>query len=153
MNAWRVLACLCLWPAALAVAWANPHRLDDSGSYTVPPQVQMQWRELPPGMAGADAMEASLRVNVRIDTRLWVGRSGRVYMALARDEGSRVEASWTTQGRLQAGRVVSGERALVWAGSITAPTLVDQLLVRLRTGTDWQAGTRRLNFHFELDAD
>jgi hypothetical protein len=32
-------------------------------------------------------------------------------------------------------------------------TLQDQLQVRLRSGADWQSSTRRLNFHFEFDAD
>ncbi len=134
-------------------AWANPHRLDDSLSYTVPPNVQMQWRPLTRGQTNAGGMEASLRVNIRIDTRDWLGRSGRIYMALPRDETSNIEAVWTTQGRLQAGRLLSGERTLVYAGQITTPTLEDQLQVRLRSNADWQSNTRRLNFHFELDAD
>lgn len=105
------------------------------------------------GQPHAGGMEASLRVNIRIDTRQWVGRSGRIYMVLPRDQASNIEAVWTTQGRLQAGRLVSGERALVYAGQITTPTLEDQLQVRLRSNADWQSNTRRLNFHFELDAD
>lgn len=136
-----------------AATWANPHRLDDSLSHTVPPNVQMQWLPMKSGQAYAGGMEAWLRVNVRIDTRDWIGRSGRVYMVLPRDQASSVEATWTTQGRLQAGRLLSGERSLVYAGPITTPTLEDQLQVRLRTNADWQSNSRRLNFHFELDAD
>ena len=134
-------------------AWANPHRLDDSLSYTTPPNAQMQWLPLKSGQPFAGGMEAVVRVNIRIDTRDWIGRSGRIYMVLPRDEASRIEAVWTTQGRLQAGRLLSGERALVYAGQITAPTLEDLLQVRLRSNADWQANSRRLNFHFELDAD
>ena len=135
------------------VAQANPHRLDDSGSHTVPPQAQMQWRALS-ARGGADpGMEAWLRVNLRIATAAWAGRSGRVYMVLPRDEASTVEAVWTTQGRLLPGRLVSGERALVDAGSLPGPTLEDQITVRLRTGADWASVSRRLNFHFEFDAD
>jgi hypothetical protein len=149
----RALAVAAIALLAGAAALANPHRLDDSASHTVPPQVQMQWRELPPGTPGAGHMEAWLRVNVRIDTRAWVGRSGRVYMVLPREEASTLEASWTTQGRLLPGRLQSGERALVFAGTIAAPSLEDQFQVRLRSAPDWQGSTRRLNFHFELDAD
>lgn len=137
---------------ALSSAWANPHRLDDSLSHTVPPSVQMQWRPLVRGQ-GDTGMEAWVRVNVRIATSAWQGRSGRVYMVLPRDETSTMEAEWTTQGRLLAGRLSSGERALVFAGIIPGATLEDQLLVRLRSGADWQQNTRRLNFHFEFDAD
>lgn len=140
---------VCLSTAVLA----NPHRLDDSLSHTVPPNVQMQWLPIAPGQPYGGGMEAWVRVNVRIDTRAWIGRSGRIYMALARDQASSIEATWTTQGRLQAGRLVSGERALVYAGAITGPTLEDEMQVRLRSLADWQSNTRRLNFHFELDVD
>ncbi|MBW0172544.1 MAG: hypothetical protein ACT6SF_05490 [Hydrogenophaga sp.] len=133
--------------------WANPHRLDDSLSHTVPPNVQMQWLPMKSGQAFAGGMEASLRVNIRIDTRDWIGRTGRIYMVLPRDQASSIEAVWTTQGRLQAGRLVSGERALVYAGQIPGATLEDQMLVRLRSNADWTSNTRRLNFHFELDVD
>ncbi|MDR7150009.1 hypothetical protein J2W49_001964 [Hydrogenophaga palleronii] len=138
---------------ATAPAGANPQRLDDSLSHTVPPNVQMQWLPIPRDLRGTAAMEAWVTVNIRIDTSEWVGRSGRVYMVLSRDEVSPVEAVWTTQGRLQAGRVVSGERALVYAGVLRGATLEDQMQVRLRSNADWQSQTRRLNFHFEFDAD
>lgn len=141
--------------AALLVplpASANPHLLDDSLSHTVPPNVQMQWLPIARGQRNA-AMEAWVTVNIRIDTSGWVGRSGRVYMVLSRDEVSPVEAVWTTQGRLQAGRLVSGERSLVYAGVLRGTTLEDQMQVRLRANADWQSQTRRLNFHFEFDAD
>lgn len=132
---------------------ANPHRLDDSLSYTVPPNVQMQWLPLTRGQSSAGGMEAWVRVNIRIDTRNWMGRSGRIYMVLPRDQASSIEAVWTTQGRLQAGRLVSGERTLVFAGTIPGATLEDQMHVRLRSNADWTSNSRRLNFHFELDAD
>jgi len=145
---------LVLAGAALATtAQADPHRLDDSFSHTVPPNVQMEWLPLRPGQAFGAGMEAWVRVNVRIDTRLWIGRSGRVYMVLPRDEASSVEAVWTTQGRLQAGRLMSGERALVYAGTMHGATLEDQLQVRLRANPDWVGSSRQLHFHFELDAD
>lgn len=145
------VACICCWVASSA--WSNPHRLDDSLSHTIPPNVQMQWLPLTPGTPFAGGMEARLRVNVRIDTRDWLGRSGRIYMVLPRDEASAVEATWSSRGRLLPGRLVSGERALVYSGTLNAPTLEDQLQVRLRSNADWQSNTRRLNFHFELDAD
>lgn len=150
----RLALVLALLGAALALpAAANPHRLDDSQSYTVPPNVQMQWLPLKPGQPFGQGMEAWLRVNVRIDTSQWTGRNGRIYMVLPSDQASRVEAVWTTQGRLLGGRLLSGERALVYAGPIPGPTLQDQLQVRLRADPDWTSNSRRLNFHFELDVD
>jgi hypothetical protein len=153
MNATRLLIALALGMLLGNTARANPNRLDDSASHTVPPNVQMQWRPLSARGGAEPGMEAWLRVNLRIDTREWVGRSGRIYMVLPRDQASSIEAVWTTQGRLLPGRLVSGERTLVHAGAITTATLEDQILVRLRSGADWQGNSRRLNFHFELDAD
>ncbi len=135
--------------AALACG-AGPVRLDDSLTHTVPPNVQMQWRPMQASAGPAGSMEAWLRVNVRVDTAAWAGQSGRVYMVLARDGTSVVEASWTSQGRLLAGRVLSGERTLVYAGALPA-ALNDQLAVRLRASPDWDRPVRRLNFHFELE--
>ncbi|MGC4367564.1 hypothetical protein [Hydrogenophaga sp. R2] len=136
--------------AVCTTALASPVRLDDSLTHTVPPNVQMQWRPLQGAAGPAGSMEAWVRVNVRVDTAAWAGQSGRVYMVLARDSTSVVEASWTTQGRLLAGRVLSGERTLVYAGSLPA-ALSDQLAVRLRASPDWDSPARRLNFHFELE--
>lgn len=153
MNPFRHLAVVVIGGLVAASAWANPHRLDDSLSYTVPPNVQMQWLPLTPGHPFAGGMEAWVRVNIRIDTRLWIGRSGRIYMVLPRDQASSMEAVWTTQGRLQAGRLVSGERSLVFAGTIPGASLEDQMHVRLRSNADWPSDSRRLNFHFELDVD
>ena len=150
-TARRTAAALLLALAAGAAS-AETHRLDDSLSHTVPPTAQMQW--LPQTRGDQDGgMEAWVRVNIHIDTRDWIGRSGRVYMVLPRDETSTLEAVWTTDGQLLAGRLVSGERALVYAGNITTNALRDQMLVRLRSGPDWQSNSRRLNFHFEIDVD
>jgi hypothetical protein len=148
-------ACLLAAVAAMATTAtrAETHRLDDALTHTVPPHVQMQWRPLQAAADGSGAVESWVRVNVRLDTRAFVQRSGRVYLALERDQSSPVEAVWTSQGRLQPGRVVSGERTLVFAGVIPGATLDDQLNMRLRAQTDWQSDQRRLNFHFEFDAD
>ncbi|UJW80134.1 hypothetical protein [Hydrogenophaga sp. SL48] len=152
MRVFKRLLQVALGVLVAGSALANPHRLDDSQSHTVPPNVQMQWLPMVRGQS-ASGMEAWVRVNIRIDTREWVGRSGRIYMVLPRDQTSNIEAVWTTQGRLLAGSLVSGERSLVFAGTIPGATLEDQLQVRLRSNADWSSNSRRLNFHFELDVD
>ena len=153
MTRCRRLLLLALGMLIASSALANPHRLDDSLSHTVPPNVQMEWLPATRGQSGAGGMEAWVRVNIRIDTRNWVGRSGRIYMVLPRDQASSIEAVWTTQGRLRDGRLVSGERTLVHAGPIPGAMLEDQMQVRLRSNADWASNSRRLNFHFELDVD
>jgi hypothetical protein len=151
-SAFRHTATVCLLALAASAAVAETHPLDDSLSHTVPPTAQMQWLPQTRGDQ-AGGMEAWVRVNIHIDTQDWIGRSGRVYMVLPRDETASLEAVWTTDGKLLAGRLVSGERALVYAGNITTSALRDQMLVRLRSGPDWQSNSRRLNFHFEIDVD
>ena len=131
----------------------NPHRLDDSRSHPAADNVQMQW--LPQNASDASAgMQTTVRVSIYIDTAEWKERSGRVYMVLPRDQaGSTVEAEWTTNGTLLPGRLVSGERSLVFAGRISGDSLQDEMQVTLRTAPDWQSSSRRLNFYFEIDAD
>ena len=131
----------------------NPHRLDDSRSQTVPENAQMQW--LPQSRAQQnDGMQATVRVNIHIDTAEWKNRSGRIYMALPQDQpGSTLLAEWTTNGTLLPGRLSSGERTLVYAGRLNGDSLQDQMLVRLSSGPDWLSQSRRLNFYFELDVD
>jgi len=147
----RILACVVLvWSASAASA---PLRLDDSLTHTVPPNVQMRWREVQASRDGAAEMEAWVRVNVRIDTRPIASQSGRIYLVLARDQAASMEASWTSQGKLLSGRIASGERTLVYAGVVPGGTLEDQFLMHLRSPANWQSESRRLQFHFEFDAD
>lgn len=136
----------------LGTAYADTFRLDDSLSHTVPAQAQMQWLPATAG-SGATWMEASIRVNILIDTRRWQDQVGRIYMVFPRDDSSSIEVAWTSSGPLQSGQMVSGERRLVYAGRIPGPQLRDQWQVSLRSAPDWPSNTRRLNFHFELDID
>jgi hypothetical protein len=139
--------------ASAGTTGANPHRLDDSRSQTVPENAQMQW--LPQSRVAQNAgMQATVRVNIYIDTTAWKDRTGQVYMVLPQDQnGAEIEAQWTTNGSLLPGRLVSGERTLVYAGRISGEALQDQMQVRLRSGPDWLSQNRRLNFYFEIDVD
>lgn len=130
---------------------AETYRLDDSASQVIPATAHWEWA---PGTlrAGINTVHMNLRVEVRIDTRAWAGRQGRVYMVLPVDAGGPVTAEWQSQGRLLGGRLVSGERALVYSGSIPGPLLEDSLRVHLTTDARLMtAETQRLAFHFELD--
>ena len=147
-----VLAALLASGLVNAAGAPSAQRLDDSLSHTVPPNVQLQWRPLPPSAGAALSMEGWVRVNVRIDTAPVAGRPGRVYMVLPPEQRG-LELVWTSQGRLLPGRLTPGQRALVYAGTLPGPALEDQIHVRLRSGADWRSNSRRLNFHFELDAD
>lgn len=145
------LAALALALCA-ADARANGVRLDDALTHVVPPNARMEWLPLNSGAGEADtAMEAWVRVQVHIDTRAWAGRQGRIYLVLARDESSTLEATWTGTGRLQDGTVRSGERTLVFSGAVPGTPLEDQWQLRLRSPADWAGPNRRLQFHFEIE--
>lgn len=138
--------------ALAGVAQAATVRLDDSASQVFPPAAQWNWA---PGSlrSGSQSLHMNLVVKVRIDTRSLAGRSGRVYMVLPVDNEGQVAAEWQAEGRLLGGRLVSGERALVYSGTLPAQMLEDTLRVRLtadaRTMSD---EARRLAFHFEFDS-
>jgi hypothetical protein len=151
MPIFRLVTTAVLSLCALTVQ-ADTQRLDDSRSHTVPPTAQMEWT--PQTRADRNgAMEAWVRVNIHIDMRDWVGRSGRIYMVLPNDGASGIEAEWTARGPLRSGRLVAGERSLVFAGTVRSADITDQLLVHLRSDPDWPSNSRRLNFHFEIDPD
>lgn len=148
----RSLAC----GAVLAVgsaSYAATVRLDDSGTYPLQPSAQMQWQSAIPKRPGSAATEAQMRVQVRIDTRPYVGKQGRIYMVLAQDDGPPLSVEWVSQGTLLPGHLVSGQRTLVFTGVVTTPLLEDQLGLRISSGADWPVSQRRLSFHFELDTE
>jgi len=90
---------------------------------------------------------------VRLNLAPWHQRSGRIYMVLPEQPSGQVTVHWTTQGRLLPGQLVSGQRALVYAGSIQSPVLDERLALRFETDGTRLSGTQRLNFHFEIDVD
>lgn len=145
----RSLAALFLLGAT--AAQAETHRLDDSLSQVFPPVAEWAWE---PGAlrSGATRLHMQVRVNARIDTKAWAGRQARIYMVLPADAGAPVTAEWETQGRLLGGRLVSGERALVFSGIVPGPWLEDTMRVRLTSDTRFaRESGNRFAFHFELD--
>jgi hypothetical protein len=61
--------------------------------------------------------------------------------------------TWTTQGRLLPGRLISGERVLVYAGPVTTPFIDETLALKIETDGTRLSSSHRLNFHFEIDID
>lgn len=127
-------------------------RVDDSATVVVDPVLEMQWQ--PPGRAGTTSLvSASTRVNVQLNLASWIGRSGRIYMTLPRTAGSTVRATWRTGGTLLPGSLVSGNRALVYAGQVTGPLLHDLIEIELETDSARLAQPEALAFGFEIEID
>lgn len=74
------LAGLLVWgllAGVMAAQAGGAHRLDDSATSVEQAPPRMEWLPPRPGTP-ADMLTTQLVVNVRIDTRQWVGRQARV---------------------------------------------------------------------------
>ncbi|ROU08544.1 hypothetical protein D9T17_03425 [Lysobacter enzymogenes] len=144
-------AVAALWLAATAASAAT-HRVDDSGSQVMNPNVQMRWDANVPGARGR-GVAGALEVALRLDVAAWRGRNGRIYMTLPASPSGPLQVAWTTQGRLLPGRLVSGERALVYAGPIGEDALRDRLRLDLQADGQRLDRAQTLTFSFEIDLD
>ncbi len=140
--------------ATTVMAAHAAQRLDDQGTHTMPPNVQMQWRSVgAAGPASARQMEAQLTIALRLDTRAFAGRLARIYMVMPQDSGSSLQAQWVSRGRVLPGRIAPGERTLIFQGVVPHQTLEDQLVMQLLTDGAWMSDSRRLDLFFELDTE
>lgn len=126
-------------------------RVDDTGTVVSTPVAAMRWRQLVPGRGADHTVEARLNVALRLNLAPWQGRSVRLYMALPPLAFGTVTAAWRTQGRLLAGSVRSGSRALVYEGPVNAPLVQESLELTLATDGRALVRPETLNFTFELD--
>lgn len=145
------LTCTVLWCSA-PVAHAAAFRIDETGTVVSDPVINMKWRTPSVGSRVLDnTVEATLRVDVRLNLAPWINKQARIYMVLAPVNSDRVRARWTTQGRLLPGTVASGERALVFQGPAAPATLTESLLLTLETDGQRLTQQQTLNFHFEIE--
>lgn len=141
--------------AMLAVQLAGPagaatFLVDDSQSTVLDANLPLQWRSLSP--AGSDhQVQGVTRVQVKLDTRAWVGKSVRMYMALPAQAGGAVQARWQALGPLLSGQLSSGQRGLVWSGVVPSAILEDVLTVTIQTDGRLLSSAQLLRFYFEVD--
>ncbi len=134
-------------------ATAATYRVDEAGTFPQQSTAPMRWRHVAPGRGSDNTIEGSVTINVRLNLAPWLNRRGRLFMVLPEQPITPVRASWTTQGRLSPGQLVSGQRAQVYAGPITSPLLADALVLKLETDGARMTSAQQLNFHFEIDVD
>ncbi|MEP6824553.1 MAG: hypothetical protein ABI919_07025 [Ramlibacter sp.] len=146
MLAWVVLASVASVPADAAT-----FRVDEAGTVVSQPVVNMRWRHLVPGRGADNTVEASVRVDVRLNLAPWVNKPARLYMALSPVNSGRVLVRWSTQGRLLPGSLHSGERALVFEGMAGPAIFNESLLLTMETDGERLTQLQNLNFHFEIE--
>lgn len=146
-------ALLALVACIATSAGAATFRVDDSVTLPHESNMAMKWRSLAPSRAVGNAVEGTSVITIRLDTSPWLNKAGKIYMALPEQSIGQVTAEWTTQGRLLAGQLVSGNRTLVYAGPIRSNQLEDTIALKISADGARLATTQRLQFYFEIDVD
>jgi hypothetical protein len=140
-----------IWAAA---AHAKSLTLDDSGSVAIEPSVLMRWKTaVPTRTAAGKLMVGTTTIRVRINVMPWLKHSGRIYLALPAQQPGPISLSWTTQGRILPGQLVSGNRVLVYAGRITTPFMEDTLTFQFSVDGALMRRAVPVTYHFEMDEE
>jgi hypothetical protein len=133
---------------------AATYRLDDSATLPNESAATMRWKSLAPSRTEGNAVEGAIVVTIRLNTAPWLNRNGRIYLVLPEQQQvGPVTAEWTTQGKLLAGKVLSGNRTAVYAGPIGTSSIEDTITLRVQADGKRLASTQRLQFFFEIDVD
>jgi hypothetical protein len=134
----------------LLAGWLCLGTVQDSQSTVLDANLPLQWRSLSPS-GGDHQVQGVTRVQVRLDTRAWAGKTARMYMALPTQPNAVVQARWQAQGPLLSGQLSSGQRGLVWTGIVPTTLLEDVLTVTIQTDGRLLSSTQLLRFYFEMD--
>jgi hypothetical protein len=149
-----LIACALMLAATFSVPTiAATFTVDDSTSIPNESNVTMRWKSANPSRLAGNTVEAATLVTLRLNVAPWRNKTGKIYMALPQQPIGPVSVEWTTQGRLLPGKLISGERTLVYAGPIRSNSLEDTFGVRVETDGKRLATPQRLQFHFEIDVD
>ena len=127
--------------------------VDDSGTLPYDAPLLLHWQQLSPRRPVNNRMTGALTLRVKLNVAPWLRRPGRIYLVLPAQQPGAMNASWSTQGRLLAGRVSSGTRSLVYSGSITTPFIEDVLQLTLEVDGTQMRQLYHVNFRFEIDED
>ena len=147
-----VIALAALFMAAGA-ANAATYPVDDAASLPGRSTVSMKWRTAGPARVGGNMLDGATEVTLILNTAPWLGRTGRLYMKLDEPPVGPVQVEWSTQGRLLAGVLTPGARALVYVGPIRARQLTDTLFVKVHADGRRLGSEQQLHFQFEIDVD
>ncbi len=139
-------------PVHAASAALTPVVIDDSATVVLDSAPRMTWRSLTPKNRD-DAIVGRTRVNVKLATAAWLGKTGRIYMVLPAESTGSVKITWRTQGLLLEGQLAPGGRTLVYSGPIRLPRMEDVMDVQIEADGVRLSNTQHLRFHFEIDVE
>jgi hypothetical protein len=142
---------LCMsWLTALPAS-AGTSVIDDSGTLPHDPALAMRWQQNVPRGTAASQMVGTLQLLVRLDVAQWLRRRGRIFLVLPAQQPGPMTVSWTTQGRLLPGHVVSGSRTLLFAGPITTPFIEDVVQLTVTVDGRRLIQSYPVSFRFEIE--
>jgi len=154
LPAFRVPAYSLIAFFSLALpASAATFAVDDSTSYVHDANTSMKWKSVAPSRRTGNLVEGATLVTVRLNLTPWLNKTGKIYMALPEQAIGQIKATWTTQGRLQPGQLVSGNRTVVFSGVVKSPLLEDTIALVLEADGQRLMSPQSLKFHFEIDVD
>jgi hypothetical protein len=148
-----VVAAICAVLVSASSVEAETFRVDDSASLPHDALTPMRWRSLAPGRSADNAVEGATFVTIRLNVLPWLNKVGKIYMVLPESSSNPIKVEWSSQGKLLAGRLVSGTRALVFDGAIRTAMIEDTIALRLETDGRRLSAPQRLQFHFEIDLE
>jgi hypothetical protein len=148
--AWRNAAAAVIVVLCAVAAQAATYPLDDSATIVQGGPLAMRWRSTAPGPQSNAAVDAVTVVNLSLNTQPWAGKRGRVYMRIA-PQPVRFQVQWTTRGRLNGGRMESGQRVLIYDGVVPGPSLTDTLEVTVSADGRALVSAQQLRFSYEIE--
>ena len=164
MNSGKALRCL-VGLAVLALAHLGTARgeiLDDSLSPRQQHRLRLKWlnegQEQRLSPADLNQMVGELPgVDIRLDTKKYVGSHGRIYLRLPRvTEGTMADGdlrlAWTTDGLFNSGEVTPGARGLLYEGVIDQPVLREVFDFRIYFRSIMMRSALRIEPIFEIEA-
>lgn len=147
----RIVLALLLFLAPMCGALAGVERVDDSASSVLTPRVNMKWDTAAPVRGQRDTLTGQMGVEVRLDTRKWVGKMAKIYMTLPIQAVGPVQVKWSTRGRFLPGMLQAGNRGLVYAGMIDAPMMEDTMVLLIQADGDRLSDNEQMQFSFEIE--
>ncbi len=148
----RLVSLACFAMIAIHAQAATTALVDDSATVVLDGSPAMNWRTVTPKNRD-NAIVGRTRVNVRLATTPWIGKTGKIYMLLPPESASSIKIKWRSQGRLLEGQLSPGGRALVYAGAIRDARLEDVFDINIEADGSKMSNVARLRFYFEIDVD
>lgn len=146
------LACCAALMLTSAPAWGATFRVPELPSGPGGNDVSMHWKHPMPSMSSL--VEGRLDATLRLNTAAWRGQTGRLYLYVPAQAIGTISVEWSSanNGPLMPGRLLSGQRGLLYSGVMPA-VLEDTLAIRLEADGERLYRTQQLELLFEIDLE